>query len=214
MRLGELMLRWDGACLREGVARRPWMAGGMGTDGKLMALAPASRTTSTRVAALPLLARCISERSGARRGRSPGDGRRENARLRPIACWMNFSDLVPASGTGSPKFVIAPGLIGGCRVNPPKCVDRSTVRGVGKFSPRFVRCRPICRHSNNGAPMVMSHDQLMHQDAEWFSRQPHRLTTALGVARGDSDWNANSIKCDGPLEPQARDGVHRRMPGP
>ena len=25
-------LRWDGACLREGVARRPWMAGGMGTD--------------------------------------------------------------------------------------------------------------------------------------------------------------------------------------
>jgi hypothetical protein len=25
-------LRRDGACLREGVARRPWMAGGMGTD--------------------------------------------------------------------------------------------------------------------------------------------------------------------------------------
>jgi len=26
------LLRRDGACLREGVARRPWMAGGMGTD--------------------------------------------------------------------------------------------------------------------------------------------------------------------------------------
>ena len=28
-----LVLHRDGACLREGVARRPWMAGGMGTDG-------------------------------------------------------------------------------------------------------------------------------------------------------------------------------------
>jgi hypothetical protein len=28
-----LVLQRDGACLREGVARRPWMAGGMGTDG-------------------------------------------------------------------------------------------------------------------------------------------------------------------------------------
>ncbi len=26
------VLQRDGACLREGVARRPWMAGGMGTD--------------------------------------------------------------------------------------------------------------------------------------------------------------------------------------
>jgi hypothetical protein len=26
------LLRRDGACMREGVARRPWMAGGMGTD--------------------------------------------------------------------------------------------------------------------------------------------------------------------------------------
>jgi hypothetical protein len=35
-------LRWDGACLREGVARRPWMAGGMGTDD--------ARTTATNQA--------------------------------------------------------------------------------------------------------------------------------------------------------------------
>ena len=32
-RVDLLVLQWDGACLREGVARRPWMAGGMGTDG-------------------------------------------------------------------------------------------------------------------------------------------------------------------------------------
>ena len=29
-----LVLVRDGACLREGVARRPWMADGMGTDGR------------------------------------------------------------------------------------------------------------------------------------------------------------------------------------
>ena len=32
-RVDLLVLQWDRACLREGVARRPWMAGGMGTDG-------------------------------------------------------------------------------------------------------------------------------------------------------------------------------------
>ena len=30
---GALVLQRDGACLREGVARRPWMAGEMGMDG-------------------------------------------------------------------------------------------------------------------------------------------------------------------------------------
>ena len=29
-----LVLVRDGACLREGVARRPWMADGMGTEGR------------------------------------------------------------------------------------------------------------------------------------------------------------------------------------
>jgi hypothetical protein len=87
-------------------------------------------------------------------------------------------------------------MIGGCRINPLKYVNRSRVGEVGEFG---AILEPLSQQAafERVTFIVVSHDQLMHQDSEWFFRRPHRegaLSSPAGMSTNPEARPASALR--------------------